>query len=78
VNSLTVSGWIAEGGGNPLRDLLGVAERNTSAGLMERTIAFGKLMRAAIANTGSDSRGWRLAPARLLTNQFDEMVNVLV
>jgi hypothetical protein len=59
-----------------LGDLFRKTKGDTSATLMERTIAIWKLMRASVANAGSDSCSRRLTPVTCCANKFNKIANV--
>ena len=72
------SDLIAQGAGDGLCNLFRKTEGNTSAALTERAIAIWKLMRALVANAGSDSCSGRLTPVTCRANKFNKIVNVLI
>jgi hypothetical protein len=63
---------------NGLGDLFCKTKGDTSATLTERAIAIRKLMRASVANAGSDSCRGRLTPVTIRANKSNKIVNMII
>ena len=72
------SDLIIKGASDCLGDLFRKTKGDTPTALVERAIAIWKLMRASVADAGSDLCSGRLMPVTCRANEFNKIVNVLI